>query len=148
MRYAPFVTLLAALARVQRRLEGDGLGLLVWDAYRPVRATLAMVEWTRRVGREAPVRDGYIAARSRHNLGVVIDLTPVDAASRAPLAMGTEFDTFSTAAHTDSATGPVMANRDRLRRAMAAKGWQSYAQEWWHFGFALERPLRFDVPVR
>ena len=137
-----------ALARVQRRLEGEGLALLVWDAYRPVRATLAMVDWTRRTGREHLVRDGYIAARSRHNLGVAIDLTLVDAATGEPLGMGTAFDTFSTAAHTDSATGPPMANRDRLRRAMEAEGWQNYAQEWWHFSFPVERPLRFDVPVR
>ena len=31
-----------ALARVQRRLAVEGLGLKVWDGYRPVRATLAM----------------------------------------------------------------------------------------------------------
>jgi D-alanyl-D-alanine dipeptidase len=107
-----------------------------------------MVDWTRRTGREALVRDGYIAARSRHNLGVAIDLTVADRTTSQPLSMGTAFDTFSTAAHTDSATGAVMANRDRLRRAMAAEGWQNYPQEWWHFSYAVERPLRFDVPVR
>lgn len=138
----------SALARVQRRLEADGLTLLVWDAYRPVRASVAMVDWTRRVGREDLIRDGYIAARSRHNLGVAIDLTLADTATGRPLDMGTEFDTFSTAAHTDSATGAVMANRERLRRAMAAEGWQNYPQEWWHYSYQVERPLRFDVPVR
>lgn len=138
----------AALARVQRRLEADGLTLLVWDAYRPVRASVAMVDWTRRVGREDLVRDGYIAARSRHNLGVAIDLTLADRSTGQPLEMGTNFDTFSTAAFTDSATGPAMANRARLRRAMSAEGWQNYSQEWWHYSYPVEHPLRFDVPVR
>jgi D-alanyl-D-alanine dipeptidase len=137
-----------ALARVQRRVEADGLTLLVWDAYRPVRATLAMVDWTRRVGREDLVRDGYIAARSRHNLGVAIDLTLADGRTGVALDMGTAFDTFSTTAHTDSASGAVMSNRDRLRRAMHAEGWQNYSQEWWHYSYVVERPLRFDVPVR
>jgi D-alanyl-D-alanine dipeptidase len=41
-----------------------------------------------------------------------------------------------------------MANRDRLRRAMHAEGWENYPQEWWHYSFAVDRPLRFDVPVR
>ena len=41
----------AALARVQRRLRSGGLGLRVFDGYRPVRATQAMVAWTERVGR-------------------------------------------------------------------------------------------------
>lgn len=137
-----------ALARVQRRLEEEGMTLLVWDAYRPVRASVAMVEWTRRVNREDLIRDGYIAARSRHNLGVAIDLTLADRATGTAVDMGTPFDTFSTSAHTDSATGAVMANRDRLRRAMSAEGWRNYEQEWWHYSYPVERPLRFDVPVR
>ncbi len=35
----------AALARVQARLRTGDLGLRVFDGYRPVRATLAMVDW-------------------------------------------------------------------------------------------------------
>lgn len=137
-----------ALARVQRRLAADGLTLLVWDAYRPARATLAMVEWTRRAGREDLLRDGYIASRSRHNLGVAIDLTLADRATGRPLEMGTAFDTFAPTAHTANATGPVAANRARLVAAMAAEGFVNYDQEWWHYSYAVERPLRFDVPIR
>ncbi|MFL5494928.1 MAG: M15 family metallopeptidase, partial [Gemmatimonadales bacterium] len=40
----------AALARVQARLRTGGLGLRIFDAYRPVRATLAMVDWAERSG--------------------------------------------------------------------------------------------------
>ena len=68
----------AALARVQLRLRARGLGLKVWDAYRPVRATLAMVAWCERTGRTSLLDEGYIARRSRHNQGVAIDLTVVD----------------------------------------------------------------------
>ena len=35
----------AALGRVQGRLRSKGLGLRVFDAYRPVRASEAMVAW-------------------------------------------------------------------------------------------------------
>ncbi len=59
----------AALGRVQTRLRTGGLGLLIFDGYRPVRATLAMVDWAERTGR-ADLLDGYIARRSRHNQGV------------------------------------------------------------------------------
>ena len=38
-----------ALARVQRRLRRRGLGLKVFDAYRPVRATHALVRWAEAV---------------------------------------------------------------------------------------------------
>ena len=137
----------SALARVQRALRPTGVRLLVWDAYRPVRATDAMVRWTERAGRSDLIRDGYIAARSRHNLGVAVDLTLVDSAGRE-LAMGTPFDTFSEAAHTTNASGAALANRLRLRRAMEREGFTAYDQEWWHFSHAVDAPLRFDLVIR
>lgn len=138
----------AALGRVQARVAAEGLGLLVYDAYRPVRATLAMVEWAERTGRVDLLDDGYIARRSRHNMGVAVDLTLVDAASGAPLDMGTPYDTFSAAAHTANATGEVAARRQRLVDAMAAEGFANYDQEWWHFSFEVPNPVPYDVPVR
>jgi zinc D-Ala-D-Ala dipeptidase len=138
----------AALARVQQRLQSQRLGLLVFDAYRPARATLAMVDWTRRVGREDLVRDGYIASRSRHNLGLAIDLTLVALDSGRELEMGTPFDTFDAAAHTANATGEVAANRRRLVEAMEGEGFVNYDQEWWHFSYSVPDPLRFDVVIR
>jgi D-alanyl-D-alanine dipeptidase len=137
-----------ALARVQRRLAGEGLGLLVWDGYRPVRATLGMVAWTERTGRQALVRDGYIASRSRHNLGLAVDLTLVDRATGTPLDMGTPFDTFDAAAHTANAAGAVRVNRQRLVRAMEDEGFRNYAQEWWHFSYDVPGALPFDLPIR
>ena len=137
----------AALAHVQRALADSGLSLQVWDAYRPVRATLAMVEWTRRAGREDLLRDGYIASRSRHNLGLAVDLTIVKRDTGAELDMGTPFDTFTLDAHTANASGEPARNRARLVRAMEAEGFVNYDQEWWHFSFPVVQPLRFDVPI-
>lgn len=138
----------AALARVQRNLRERGLGLKVFDAYRPARATEAMVEWTTRTNRGDLLRDGYIASRSRHNLGVAIDLTLIELATGRELDMGTPFDTFSAAAHTANATGPVAANRQALKLAMEREGFTNYDQEWWHFSFSVPDPLRFDRPIR
>lgn len=137
-----------ALARAHEALEADGLGLLLWDGYRPARATEAMVEWTERVGRPDLITDGYIASRSRHNLGLAIDLTLVRLESGEPLDMGTPFDTFDSTAHTVNATGRVRENRQRLVRALEAQGFTNYANEWWHFSFDVPDPLRFDMPIR
>jgi zinc D-Ala-D-Ala dipeptidase len=137
-----------ALAQVQRRAELEGLGLLVFDAYRPVRATGAMVEWTQRTGRADLLRDGYIASRSRHNLGLAIDLTLVDLGTGTPLEMGTPFDTFSSAAHTSNATGTALANRRRLQHLMESEGFLNYDQEWWHYSYAISDPVRFDRIIR
>ena len=137
-----------ALGRVEARADREGLRLHVFDAYRPVRATLAMVAWAERVGRTDLLRDGYIASRSRHNLGLAVDLTLEDRLTGAPLDMGTSFDTFSTAAHTANATGEVRANRARLDRLMRAEGFVNYDQEWWHYIFPLPDLLRFDRVIR
>lgn len=137
-----------ALTRVERDLRPVGLGLRVFDAYRPVRATLAMVDWTKRVNRPDLLTDGYIASRSRHNLGLAIDLTLIDLATGRELEMGTPFDTFSAAAHTANASGEAATNRQKLKTAMERQGFLNYDQEWWHFSFNAPNPLRFDRPIQ
>lgn len=138
----------AALARVQQALRAEGLSLKVLDAYRPVRATVAMVTWATQTGREDLISDGYIADRSRHNLGVAIDCTLVDLATGTELDMGTPYDTFSDAAHTANATGSVAVHRLRFVTAMAREGFANYDKEWWHYSYVVSSPLRFDVPIR
>jgi D-alanyl-D-alanine dipeptidase len=138
----------AALALVQGDLRRQGLGLEIFDAYRPVRATLAMVDWTHRVNRPDLLTNGYIASRSRHNLGVAVDLTLIDRATGRELEMGTPFDTFSAAAHTANAAGIAAQNRQKLKAAMEKRGFTNYDQEWWHYTFNVPNPLRFDRPIQ
>jgi D-alanyl-D-alanine dipeptidase len=138
----------AALARVQKDLKPRWLGLKIFDGYRPVRATLAMVDWTARVHRPDLLADGYIASRSRHNLGLAVDLTLIELPQGRELEMGTPFDTFSAAAHTANASGLAASNRQKLKSAMEAEGFVNYDQEWWHYTFSMPNPLRFDRPIR
>jgi D-alanyl-D-alanine dipeptidase len=137
-----------ALARVEARLRTGGLGLRIWDAYRPVRATRAMVVWAERTGRTDLLDQEYIARRSRHNLGVAVDLTLVDLVTGTELDMGTPFDTFSEAAHTANAQGRVLRYRQILVRAMQEEGFQNYENEWWHFSFPVAGARPFDLPIR
>lgn len=136
-----------ALARVQARLRPRGLGLKVFDAYRPVRATLGMVDWAERTGSQWVIQQGYVARQSGHNVGRTVDLTLVRLRDGRALDMGTAYDTFSEAAHTANASGQVAENRRILVEAMAAEGFQNYDKEWWHFSIPGPRePL--DVPLR
>jgi D-alanyl-D-alanine dipeptidase len=137
-----------ALARVQARLRPQGLSLLIYDGYRPVRATQAMVSWAQRVGRTDLLSQGYIARRSRHNLGLAVDLTIAELRTGVPLDMGTPFDTFSEAAHTANAVGEVRKNRQKLVRVMAAEGFSNYDQEWWHFTYPVQGALPFDMVIQ
>ena len=120
------------LGRVQRRLRRRGLGLLVLDAYRPARASRALVRWAQRSGRGDLVGT-YIARRSRHNTGSAVDLTLVRAADGGRLRMGSRYDEPSPRAHTLNATGPALHNRLVLERAMERFGFRGYWREWWHF---------------
>ena len=135
-----------ALARVQAALAGDGLTLLVHDAYRPVRASLAMVAWAERSGRRQLVDDGYIARRSGHNRGDTVDLTLARAGTCEPLDMGTAWDHFGPDSRYSRADGDALAHRRRLRRAMQAAGFTPYDQEWWHFTFRDPDAAPLDIP--
>jgi zinc D-Ala-D-Ala dipeptidase len=138
----------AALGRVQERLGPKGLGLKVFDGYRPVRATLAMVDWAERTGRRELVDSGYIARRSRHNQGVAVDLTLVDLETAAEIPMGTPFDTFTPEAHTANADGEVARHRQALVQAMESEGFTNYEKEWWHFSYQVDGAVPFDRVIR
>jgi zinc D-Ala-D-Ala dipeptidase len=134
------------LARVQRDLRRRGLGLLVFDAYRPARASRAMVRWAQGTGRSHLVGT-YIAERSRHNLGTAVDLTLIRRGSGRPLPMGTRYDSFSRRAHTRAVRGRPRRNRRVLVRAMARRGFVNYHREWWHFEHRLPDPRYLDLPL-
>ena len=136
-----------ALAAVQHRLAPSGLGLKVYDAYRPARATRAMVAWARAQGRGDLVGP-YIASVSYHNSGQAVDLTLVEPGTGRERDMGTPYETFTPAAHTANATGVAAANRAALVEAMHAEGFVNYEGEWWHFNYLVPGAAILDVPVR
>jgi D-alanyl-D-alanine dipeptidase len=153
-----------ALKKVQADLEEQGLGLKVFDAYRPKRAVNHFVRWARDrrdtrtkedyypdLPKSALLGGGYISSRSRHSSGSTIDLTLVDADGKE-LDMGTPFDFFGTAsAHTSQIPTPEQQkNRKTLKDAMSRGGFYSYHKEWWHYTLRNE-PFRgryFDFPVK
>lgn len=123
-----------ALARAQASLAAAGLGLKVWDCYRPHPVQHEM--WKL-------VPDArFVAEPSRgsiHNRGGAVDVTLVDAGGR-PLPMPTAFDHFGPEAAADAPAGPAAtANRARLRQAMEAAGFTGIRTEWWHFDAAGSR---------
>ena len=136
-----------ALAAAQRRLALSGLGLKIYDAYRPARATRAMVAWARGQGRGDLVGP-YIASVSYHNSGQAVDLTLVELGTGRERDMGTPYETFTPAAHTANATGAASTNRAALLEAMHAEGFVNYEGEWWHFNYLVPAATILDVPVR
>jgi D-alanyl-D-alanine dipeptidase len=138
-----------ALARVQRRLMTGGMGLKVYDGYRPVRATLAMVEWAKRTDNTSLLTGGFVSSKSRHNLGLAVDLTLLDwSVGGREVDMGTPWDSFTDQAHWANATGRTMKYRELLRKVMESEGFKQYDQEWWHYSYDVEGETpAFDMVV-
>lgn len=136
-----------AARRANARLRRAGLGLRIYDAYRPARATRAMVRWARRTGNDH-LLNGWIARRSNHNRGAALDATLIELESRRPLGMGTRYDSFTRRSATRAVRGRALRNRLRLRRALTGVGFRAYEREWWHFDWPAGRAApRLDVPI-
>lgn len=134
------------VVRAHRALASQGLGIKVFDAYRPARATRALVDWARRTGRGDLVGP-YIAERSDHNFGRAIDCTLFDRASGRELDMGGRYNQFETAP-TANASGAAAANRRILVDALEGQGLVNFENEWWHFSMTIPDAELLDEPVR
>ncbi len=153
----------SALADVQQRLKPFGLGLKVFDCYRPVQAVADFVAWAkdlqdeRRKAEYYPsvpktelFKQGYIADRSSHSRGSTVDVTLVDLRSRTELSMGSPYDFFDPISWPAAAIDPdIRAKRLLLQTLMSAAGFAPYEQEWWHFTLKNEPfpDTYFDFPV-
>lgn len=117
------------LSQVQQNLEKIGLGLKVYDCYRPLSVTRQM--W------EAMPDPRYVAnpaQGSRHNRGAAVDVTLVDRNGKE-LEMPTEFDNFTEKAYRDYQGGSAASrkNSQLLEKVMREGGFVPLATEWWHF---------------
>lgn len=119
-----------ALQQVQQDLAAEGLGLMVWDAYRPLAVQQAMWDAIRD---PRYVSDPSVNA-GRHTRGTAVDVTLVDRRGK-PLTMPTDYDDFSEAAHVNAKGTPATAERNarHLREAMERRGFMAFPTEWWHF---------------
>ena len=117
------------LARVQDSLRRQGIGLKVFDGYRPLAIQKAL--WK---VKPDPQYVADPAKGSRHNRGSAVDVTLVDAAGRER-PMPSAFDEFSERSHLAfmDTDGDLLANRETLQKAMRSEGFLPLATEWWHF---------------
>jgi D-alanyl-D-alanine dipeptidase len=154
-----------ALAAVERDLSARGLGLKVFDCYRPQRAVAQFVRWAQRIDDVKRKRDfypgvdkrelfakGYISDRSGHSRGSTVDLTLVRRGDARELDMGSPFDFFSPKSWPSdrSVSDQAQQNRALLAAAMRRGGFRPYDKEWWHFTLNNEPfpDTYFDFPVR
>ena len=132
-------TVAEKIGRVQDKLEKKGLGLKIWDAYRPLSVQESL--W------KVVPDERYVAdpkKGSSHNRGAAVDLTLVTSAL-VELTMPTPFDDFTEQAHSDAANLPseCIENRELLKEVMVSEGFVPLPTEWWHFDD--EHALSYDL---
>ena len=142
-----------ALAEVQIDLVKNGMGLKIFDAYRPQRAVDHFVRWAMdiedtvkkeqfypNVKKSNLFREGYIAEQSGHSRGSTVDLTMINLESGREIDMGSPWDFFDPVSWPSSTavTRQQRANRKVLQTIMLEHGFRSIAEEWWHFTLETE----------
>jgi zinc D-Ala-D-Ala dipeptidase len=137
-----------ALAMAQTDALQQGLKLVVYDCYRPQRATKAFIKWAMddtdqnakdrfypEIEKRTLFAQGYIGRQSSHSTGLAVDLA-IDG-----LDFGTSFDFFDPRSSTNSRliTAAAAANRRTLRHLMLRRGFANYKREWWHYSHGMLR---------
>lgn len=129
-----------ALQKIQAELSTKGLGLKIYDAYRPWSVTAKFWELVK--------DERYVANPSKgsgHNRGIAVDLTIIDLQSGKELDMGTGFDNFTDTAHHTftKLSAEVLQNRSLLKSIMEKYGFKAFESEWWHYFLA--EGSRFEI---
>lgn len=124
--------LVPALQKVQEELAAEGLGLKIYDGYRPLSVQAKM--W------EILPDERYVSdptkSKGRHPRGVAVDVTLVDRLGNE-LRMPTAYDAFSLKAHRNSPnwSDEERRNSQKLEAVMTKNGFLPFAFEWWHYDF-------------
>ncbi len=143
-----------ALRRAAAYLQPKGYGLIIWDAYRPMRALRDFRAWsltpdssTRatfypRITKQGIYEGRYIGDDSEHCWGIAVDISLYHLNDGKLEDMGGRHDLLDPSSATDSTevTTQQRANRHLLRDAMLKAGFENYSKEWWHYRLLNSRP--------
>ncbi|RTK92875.1 MAG: peptidase M15 [Rickettsiales bacterium] len=159
------------LCLVQNHLvENYNLGLLIHDAYRPLKAVKDFGEWAK----QPPINDyelerkkihypniektdldklGYVLSTiSRHCFGNAVDVTLISLENGKEIPMGCVFDFFDELSHPTANVSQIgeeaLKNRNTLIETMKLFNFEVYDVEYWHFDFyirEIDEPADFDI---
>ncbi len=118
------------LNKVQQELQELGLGLKIFDGYRPLSVQEKFWEICPDPRYVADPAEG-----SKHNRGSAVDVTLIELATGNELSMPSGFDEFTEKAHRAYASmlPPAGRNCKLLELIMVKHGFIPLPTEWWHF---------------
>lgn len=121
-----------ALEKAQAELNTKGIGIKIYDGYRPYAITVQFYE--------SFPDSTYVASPwtgSKHNRGCALDITLVDLKTGNELAMPTPYDSAVKASWADAPVKnkKVLKNRELMKAVMKKNGFTVEPSEWWHYNF-------------
>lgn len=127
------------LRAVNAELERQGVGLIIWDGFRPVAAQARLWE----ICPDPTFVSHPVTGKRTHCRGNTVDISVYDLATGEPLPVPTVFDDFSDKADRDysDCSADAAANARLLEQTMEKYGFNPYFAEWWHYSDTQDYPV-------
>lgn len=119
------------LQQVCEELETYGIGIKIWDAFRPLQAQAKL--W------EVCPDEKYVSHPNKgnrnHCRGLAVDITLYDLKTGEELEMPSGFDEFSALGDREysDCSAKATENSKLLESIMTKCGFKGYSKEWWHY---------------
>ncbi len=162
-----------ALSSIQKKLLQIGLGLKIYDAYRPQKTVDYFIKWMEEA--DTPLAKkyhypheekklfherSYLSKTSSHTFGTAVDITIIDLDSQEvpllskdflglwdpqSLDMGVGYLCFDerSCQSYKNITQEQLQNREFLRSLMFSQGFKDLETEFWHYYYKQERNLHY-----
>ena len=135
------------LVKVSEELAQQGIGLIIWDGFRPAAAQAKLWE----ICPDPTFVSHPVTGKRTHCRGNTVDISIYDLETGEDLAVPTGYDNFTAYADRDysDCSKEAAANARLLEQTMEKYGFTPYFAEWWHFADSRDYPIDefFDPAV-
>ena len=134
------------LVKVSEELVEQGIGLIIWDGFRPAAAQAKLWE----ICPDPNFVSHPVTGKRTHCRGNTVDISLYDLETGEDLPVPTGYDNFTAYADRDysDSSEDAAANARLLEQIMEKYGFTPYFAEWWHFADTKDYPIdEFFDPV-
>ena len=127
------------LVKVSEELAEHGVGLIIWDGFRPAAAQAKLWE----ICPDPTFVSHPVTGKRTHCRGNTVDISVYDLKTGEDLPVPTGYDNFTAHADRDysDCSEDAAANARLLEQIMEKYGFTPYFAEWWHFADTEEYPV-------
>ena len=127
------------LVMVSEELAEQGIGLIIWDGFRPAAAQAKLWE----ICPDPTFVSHPVTGKRTHCRGNTVDISLYDLETGEDLPVPTGYDNFTAYADRDysDCSEDAAANARLLEQTMEKYGFTPYFAEWWHFADTKDYPI-------